>query len=67
MKNDFISQFMKIFNSASRVVFLLVAATVCVGFALGVLSENNFMILAGGAFTYYFTRDKGNSSSPETQ
>ena len=48
-----------IFNSASKTVFFMVAITACIGFIAHVLSENNFMILAGGAFTYYFTRDKG--------
>ena len=57
---------MKMFQSASKTVFFLVAATACIGFVGHVLSENNFMILAGGAFAYYFTRDKG-STDPSTQ
>jgi len=45
---------MKILESASKMVFLLITITACVGFFIGVLSENNFMILAGSAFTFYF-------------
>ena len=58
---------MTIFNSASRVVFILIAITVCIGFALGVLSEGNFILLAGSAFTYYFTRDNGQSLNEEAK
>lgn len=38
-----------IIKSASKIVFIL--------------SENNFMILAGAAFTFYFS-NKGDSSEP---
>jgi hypothetical protein len=49
-----------IVTSASKIVFLLMALAVVVGFFMGRLSENNFMILAGGAFTFYFA-NKGES------
>lgn len=42
-------------TSASKLAFLLVVTTTCVGFFFGKLSENNFMILAGSAFAFYFT------------
>lgn len=52
-----------IFCSASKIVFILMALAACAGFFVGVLSENNFMILAGGAFAFYFsnkpTDDRG--------
>jgi asparagine N-glycosylation enzyme membrane subunit Stt3 len=41
--------------SATKIVFLLVAISACVAFFMGKLSENNFMILASGAFSFYFT------------
>jgi hypothetical protein len=44
-----------ILTSASKIVFILMAAAACAGFFLGTLSENNFMILAGGAFAFYFS------------
>jgi hypothetical protein len=47
---------MKIINSASRIVFIMLAITACVGFFLKILSADMFMILATGAFTYYFTK-----------
>lgn len=43
-----------IISSASKIVFILLAVCACAGFFLGRLSENNFMILAGAAFTFYF-------------
>lgn len=52
-----------ILTSASKIVFLLVALTACAGFFLGTLSENNFMILAGGAFAFYFSH-KGDAEKP---
>lgn len=46
--------FMEILRSASKIVFIMIALTVCVSFMIGILSETNFMILAGSAFTFYF-------------
>lgn len=45
----------KIFTSASKIVFLLITIAACIGFFTGRLSEANFMLLAGSAFTFYFT------------
>lgn len=45
----------KIFTSASKIVFLTITVTACAGFFTGTLSEANFMLLAGSAFTFYFT------------
>jgi len=47
---------MQILRSASKVVFLLIAVTVCGGFLAGTLSEKEFVILAMMAFTFYFTK-----------
>lgn len=52
-----------IIKSASKIVFILMALAAVAGFFLGILSENNFMILAGAAFTFYFS-NKGDSSEP---
>lgn len=46
---------MKILESASKIVFVLMAIGAIAGFATGILTENNFMILAGAAFTFYFS------------
>lgn len=51
----------KLLSSASKVVFLTVALGAVIGFFTGHLSENNFMILAGGAFTFYFA-NKGSQN-----
>lgn len=53
----------KIFSSASKIVFVLVALTACVGFFIGKLPVEQFMLLASGAFAYYFTRDRGVTNS----
>ena len=46
----------KIYTSASKIVFLLVALTVCVGFLIQLLPVDQFMLLAGSAFTFYFAK-----------
>lgn len=51
---------MDILKSASKLVFILLALSACIGFFLGKLDSNNFMILAGSAFTFYFS-NKGDA------
>ena len=46
---------MDIIKSASKLVFLLVALTACSGFLIGKLPVDSFMILATGAFAFYFS------------
>ena len=46
---------MRILNSASKIVFILIALTACMGFILGKLPTDSFMILATGAFAFYFS------------
>jgi putative solute:sodium symporter small subunit len=52
----------KILSSASKLVFLLLAVTACVGFFLGKLEAKDFMLLAGMAFTFYFS-NKGSETN----
>jgi len=52
----------KIFESASRVAFLLITVSACVGFFIGILEADSFMVLAGAAFGYFFGRNKGNGN-----
>lgn len=51
---------MHILKSASKIVFVLLTVTACFGFLTGSLSENNFMLLAGSAFAFYFA-NKGSA------
>lgn len=52
-----------IISSASKLVFLLMAIAACVAFFIGKLDQNNFMILCGAAFSFYFA-NKGDASQP---
>jgi asparagine N-glycosylation enzyme membrane subunit Stt3 len=45
---------MKILNSASKIVFILLAVSACAGFFLKLLEPKDFMLLAGMAFSFYF-------------
>ena len=51
----------KIFASASKIVFILMAVAAIVGFFLGRMDESNFMLLCGSAFTFYFS-NKGSAT-----
>lgn len=47
---------MRLFKSASRIVFILIAIGAIAGLFTGHIKEDNFMILAVSAFSYYFTK-----------
>lgn len=53
----------EIFKSASKIVFLMLALTACVGFFFGKLEAKDFMVLSGMAFGFYFA-NKGESGQP---
>ena len=53
----------KILSSASKIVFVLLAVSACVGFFIGKLEPKDFMVLTGMAFTFYFSQ-KGEASKP---
>lgn len=48
-----------IFNSASKIVFVLIALAVIGLTIIGKVDPKDFMVLASMVFAYYFTRDKG--------
>lgn len=54
---------MKILSSASKIVFIMLAVTACIAFMSGLLEAKDFMLLATGAFSFYFA-NKGDSSEP---
>lgn len=54
---------MKILQSASKIVFLIIALTACIGFGFGILESKDFMVLAGMAFGFYFSF-KGDGTQP---
>ena len=53
---------MKILQSASKIVFILLALATCIAFLNGKLESKDFMVLTGMAFTFYFSNkgDKAN-------
>lgn len=51
----------KITSSASKIVFILLALTASVGFVIGILPVDQFMLLATGAFAFYFS-NKGSTT-----
>jgi len=53
---------MNILESASKIVFLLISFTACVGFIIGKLPVDSFMILITGVFSFYFS-NKGTEKS----
>lgn len=54
---------MEILKSASKLVFILVALVSSVAFLTGKLPQEQWMILAGMAFGFYFS-NKGEPSKP---
>jgi len=52
-----------ILKSASKIVFILLASTACVGFIIQRLPVDQFMLLASMAFAFYFA-NKG-ETNPE--
>lgn len=59
----------EILKSASKLVFLMTSCTICLLFSIQVIlnraeiTEDTFKTLAGYAFIYYFTRDKGEKTT----
>ena len=45
----------KILGSASKIVFILLTLSACVGFFMGRLEAKDFMLLAVGASSFYFS------------
>ncbi len=48
------SRFADVLASPSNVVFLFIAATLCAGFFAKIVSQENFIYIAGQVFAYYF-------------
>ena len=58
---------MKLLTSASKIVFILVAISACVGFFMKLLPVDQFMILAGMAFSFYFANKPTDTSGTITK
>lgn len=54
---------MEILKSASKIVFILVAVVSSVAFLIGKLPQEQWMILSGMAFGFYFS-NKGDQNKP---
>jgi len=53
----------KIYTSASKIVFILMAVAVIAGMFYGKVDAKDFMILASMSFSFYFA-NKGDSNEP---
>ena len=54
---------MEILKSASKTVFVLMAIATVAALFLGKISGEQFLVLAGMAFSFYFS-NKGDASQP---
>lgn len=54
---------MEILQSASKSVFVLLTLTACIGFVIGKLPVDQFMVLAIAASSFYFS-NKGEAGQP---
>lgn len=54
---------MQIFQSASKIVFILMALATIAGMLLGKIDPKDFLTLVSMAFTFYFA-NKGDNSQP---
>lgn len=50
-------------NSASKIVFILMAVAAAVGMFIGKIDPKDFLTLVSMAFTFYFA-NKGDNSQP---
>ena len=55
----------KIYTSASKIVFILMAVVACVAFILGKLEAKDFMLLTSMSFSFYFA-NKGETTPDRT-
>lgn len=55
----------KIVTSASKIVFILITITACVGFIMKIMEAKDFMLLASMAFSFYFA-NKGDNTKEVT-
>lgn len=53
----------EIFKSASKIVFILMAAATIGALFVGKISGEQFLVLAGMAFSFYFS-SKGEANQP---
>lgn len=56
---------MKILSSATKIVFLLTAFTVCVGFFLNKVSEQAFLSLVTMVFAFYYSKGTETPQIPQ--
>lgn len=58
---------MRILNSASRIVLIIMSISVSALTFVGMIDPKDFMLLATMTFTYYYTRNGGNSQDTSNQ
>lgn len=63
LANNITAILTNIFSSASKLVFLMIALTLCVGLFAGKITQDNFIYLAASVFSYYFGLSVGSTST----
>lgn len=56
-----------IFGSASKLVFLMIALTVCISFLIHFLTQENFMWVVQSVMSFYFGRAAGLATAQPPQ
>jgi hypothetical protein len=54
---------LNILESAAKIVFIMITLSACAGLFIGVISQENFMLLATGCFAFFFA-NKGDPTQP---
>ncbi len=55
-----------LFTSASKLVFLMMAVALCIGFFMKLISQENFIYIVGSVFSYYFGVAQGSIGAQTT-
>ena len=56
---------LNILESPAKIVFIMIAATACFGLFVGVITSENFMVLASSCFAFFFSY-KGSDKTEST-
>lgn len=58
---------MTFLKSATKIVFLMTALTVCIGFFMNKVSEQAFLSIATLVFAFYYSKGNENIHQPQAE